>query len=443
MKLLASLLLATPLAAQVGFPGPAPGYDVDLSGYQGGGMGATLANGDFVVSNPIRMRRFDAAGNLLSVLYEYSDYPNIPSSFFGPQDLRLSPDETFVLVASGASLFRFPLPTGQPQRFNMPRDLDPLTLVFEHTQSVLFSSQQELFAPMQIWRYDLTTETETLLGTLDPPAPVGTSNLAGPMALDAVGNLLFSYGWFSGPDSFLGRIDAADLTGAVPFDESAVSVLSRNPDRITEIFPLPGAEVILVVQNDPFFASFNVPGKIQRLDPTTGTAELLFETASHNYIIEDAELVAGDHPEAFAAFQPATTSSIRFHFIAPTNDPVAPPSQRMELHPARPQLSQQPAAPGMLESTIVAGPANGFGFLLAAPAALFQNPESLYFFNGRPLFWGLDLSLMQFVEGPFLLDAGGSHASTLPAPQPGLVAGQAVLFHADLTLAGSTNAIFP
>jgi hypothetical protein len=115
----------------------------------------------------------------------------------------------------------------------------------------------------------------------------------------------------------------------------------------------------------------------------------------------------------------------------------------MELHPARPQLTVQPAGPGLLSRTIVDGPANGFGFLVAGSAALFQVPEPLYFINGRPLFWGLDLPTLQFVEGPFLLDANGASSSNLPAPLPGLFAGQAALFNADLTLAGSTNAVFP
>ena len=77
------------------------------------------------------------------------------------------------------------------------------------------------------------------------------------------------------------------------------------------------------------------------------------------------------------------------------------------------------------------------------PASSYDPAETAYFFTAPPLFLGLAPGSMSIHPTPFLLDSQGGFSQSFV--NPGTLFGQAaqvVLFHADLSFAGTSAAAF-
>jgi len=438
-------LFACPLVAQVGIGELADGYTVALNGYQSGGNAVTLQSGDYLVVNPHKLVTYAPDGNVLAVHYDFDAIPGFPITFL-TSEMHVASDESFAIVLahtlSGPGRFwRFPLPGAAYQEHMVSPT--PAAFLFEDDQHLLYVTQSDYSAPVEFWRFDLTTNNAAIVGSI-PLAQTGSLHIAQSMALDAAGNLFVATSDYPSPPGVVQvlRIDAAHLVGPGTFGGNDATLLGAFPESGVSLHVLPDGDLLLAT-NAPAFAPLFVsgPGRIRRIDPMTGAIELIVETNSTYERIAKVELVERSYPEAFAPFQPSDTAVLRFAVLGGVLG--APDFQRMEIAPARPQFSLQSSGPGTLERALEGGPANGFALVFAGPATLFQNPEPLFFVQGTPLFWGLDLSTLQLAEGPFPLDAQGASTGMVPTPPPGIFGGQAVLFHSDLTLAGSSNAVFP
>lgn len=433
-------LLACPLAAQVGIGELADGYTVALSGYQSGGNVVTLQSGNSLVVNPRKLQTYDPGGNVLAVHYDFDAIPGFPITFL-TREMHVASDESFAIVMATSHFWRFPLPAAAYQEHIVP--VSPAAFLFEDDQHLLYMTQDDYSAPVEFWRLDLTTNNTTIVGSIPLPQ-TGSLHIAQSMALDAVGNLYVATSDYPSPPGVVQvlRIDAANLVGPGTFGGGDATLLGAFPESGESLHILPDGNLLLATNAVGLAPGFLLgPGRIRRIDSMTGASELIVETNSHYERIAKLELVERTYPEAFAPFQPADTAVLRFTVLG---SPFGGPDfQRMEIAPARPQLSLQSSGPGTLERTLEGGPANGFALIFAGPATLFQDPEPLFFVQGTPLFWGLDLNTFLLADGPFPLDAQGASTGTVPAPPPGFFGGQAVLLRSDLTLAGSSTAVFP
>ncbi len=431
-------LLALPVSAQLG--SPSPGFQITPSSLDWPSVAAndervSFNDGaDLLVTDSV-IRKYQTNGTN-SLLYRFSDFPNL-APFPTTGILELSPDETYAL-ASGievggdlAYLVRIDIPTGGLTP--IPIGFIPVSAVFEDADNLLLTTYTVVGITVGVFRFHLPTQTSTLLGSIGPPTMPILTNEPGAMVLDSQGNLYYARVGQDFNLRLLGdvlRFDHSLLGGAVPFTEAQATVLTTDYAR----------DLSIDSDRDEIYACS--PNHVRRFGVNSGT----WETIHTNFALGGryVEFVPGSAPGAlggFGPYQPEFTGILRVHFRSGFTLAWG------DIQPLRPELSLVSSGSSVTR-TITQGPPSGFAFLFSCPAVSLMTPEVGYagvpgVLFDRPLFLGLDPATLMFRQGPHVLDANGTHGLVFPDPGlPQQHAAQVILFHPDLSLAGSSDVGF-
>ena len=392
---------------------PAEGFDAVGDPYPGGGLTATLANGDVLTFDGVVVSRFDEDGN------HVEDLATLPGFVFG-SFLIASPDESFAILgeSSAHNVYRIDLGLGgESVLTNLVFNYDG---VFETATSLVVSAATCGFGcGNELYRVDTTSGATTLIATV--------GGASGPVAVEADGDVVYGRvsDTFSLGDYKVLRFAAADLTGAPVASEADAVVVGDGFDGSTDlaIDPIDGA--IYLAEND-FVSGLNRIRHV-RGDAAVSTTVLDGQTGR---TIGNLEFAAGDGTARFRAYQPLAGGALRYN----STDFVSA-FERGRVVPERPTLGLSgpgTSGAGDVTATVSSGTPNGFAVLAYGPTALFDRNESPLFLSAleAPLFVGLDLATVQLDLNLIALDASGTGQLAFPHDGSllGLVTGQAVVF---------------
>ncbi|MAB79199.1 MAG: hypothetical protein CMJ89_07580 [Planctomycetes bacterium] len=423
--LLGPFALASPTAAQ---DQPQSGFEIVHQVAPVAGttwVSATFQNGDILVFDGLNIERYDEGGSLLATL-------DTLAQFGFPSFIELAPDESYAVLgeSSNHELRSIDLDGGSSLIGTLLFNYDG---VFEDGDHLILSAAAGGFGlGNELWRAQVSTATLTQIGEV--------GGASGPLAIDEGGNLYYATVSDTFPPPPLQTdillFDTAVLSSSSIFDETDAKVVASGLAGGTSMAFDVERQALFVAENN--FATG--VSRIRRLPAGSSTGTILVEGQSF-FSISGLEFVSDAGTAVFEPFQPSGHSTLRYH----TSDFVTD-IERKSVQPLRPTFSLEGPGTTMVgdfDASVEDGPLSGFAVIAYGPQALFDPMEAAIPFGGIPLFLGLDLPSMTVFQTILSLDAAGALQQSF-FNSGGLFgfAAQMVMINADLSLAGSSTAVF-
>lgn len=403
---------------------PAPGFELSALPYPGGMVTATLANGDVLSWDGVKVLRSAPSGALLKTLATFA-VPVYPSF------VAVAPGESYAVIGESSlgDLFRVNIAAGGATLltnlfFNFDAKFEP------GGQLVVSAATHGWSTGNDLVRVDPASGAETPLVHVEGPS--------GPLAFDPAGNLFYATQspLFPAPP---GSTDV--LVWPAPLlDGSAVRT---EDDAFLLGFDFDGGSS-LVYDGEVkalYMADSNIgtgTSRIVRVNGSLSSSQVVL-TGTGGLWYSNLELVTAPGGAIFGAYQPTEGGTLRVNATD-----FAGFAERSQLRPARPTLALSGpglSGPGPFTVALGGGPPQGHLVLAFATQDHALASEIPLLLGGvAPIFLGLDLAHAFLVPGSYPLDAQGAAAPgfTNPGGLEGLLALQGLVLDPSLFPLGTT-----
>lgn len=409
----------------------------------------TLSSGDSLGFDGLDVVRYASDGTVLSTIALSVPDPSV-GAFLFPSFVAVSPDETMAFVGrTGCDSSFVNCSFGDLWFVDLLSEVatlhGPLTSNFD---GILFDNQTAYVNAKPCAFGCANNEIHRVVaGTLGSTVVVSLVSEAGPVEMDAVGNLYVATVDANFPPQPGGTdlywFAAADLAGGTTLTEADGFVLSAGLDGAVDLALDAGSGDVLLAGN---FYQTDAQGEdatLNRIYAVTleGQTHILYD-GELGQTLSNLEVTDGDGSARMFGYQPASGGS--FHFRS--SEFVTFTSFDRTYTPQRPTLTA--SATGTTATLSVAsGGAGDLVLFLYGPASfalMSEVPVLLPGLSHAPFFIGLNLPSTQLDFNGIALDANGAGTKTYTVPAmlpPSSYVAQALLLSASSGLPHATSIV--